>query len=68
MISLPNFKVLLGPYAHELSTEQIEQLYVFEYKIAGAVVDRWFRKQSFLALFDDLFSEHYWVATIMVYD
>ncbi|MBP6929683.1 MAG: hypothetical protein KBB77_01975 [Candidatus Moranbacteria bacterium] len=46
MISLPDFKNLLGKYADRLSEEQIKQLRDMEYRIADAAFDQWLHKRN----------------------
>jgi hypothetical protein len=41
MISLPEFKILLGPLAEKLSEEEILNLRDMEYQIADAVIEWW---------------------------
>jgi hypothetical protein len=46
MITLPDFKKLLGPYGESLSDEKIEQLFAMEQKIADIFIDQWLEKRN----------------------
>ena len=46
MISLPDFRELLGEAGHELTDEQVERVREIEYGLADAIFDQWLRKRN----------------------
>lgn len=46
MISLPQFKTLLGPLAQKLTDEQVECLRDMEYQFADAIFEKWLRERN----------------------
>ena len=46
MITLPEFKNLLGTLADKMTDEQIGQLRDVEYAIADAIFDQWLPKRN----------------------
>ena len=46
MISLPDFKKLLGSYAESLTDEQVKRLRDMEYQIADVIFDQWLSRRN----------------------
>jgi len=46
MISLSEFKVLLGGLAQELNDDEIEALRAMEYQLADSFIEWWLRKHQ----------------------
>ncbi|EKD24128.1 MAG: hypothetical protein ACD_81C00100G0004 [uncultured bacterium] len=46
MISITDFKNLLGAYGERLTEEQVRQLYDWEYRMADAIFDQWLERNN----------------------